>query len=51
MKLGDWILDQAKRCNIKGKKTDIIKFAKTIQKNKFSNADMDKAEKLIKEGS
>jgi len=51
MKLGEWILDQAKKCNITGKKTDIIEFAKTIQKNHFTDADMDKAEKLIKEGS
>jgi len=48
MKLGEWILDQAKKCNIKGNKIDIIKFAKTIQRNHFTDTEMDNAEKLIK---
>lgn len=48
MELGKWILDQAEKCNIKGNKIDIIQFAKTIQKNHFTDKEMDKAEKLIK---
>jgi len=47
MKLGEWILDQAKKCNIKGDNINIIKFAETIQKNNFSDVDMAKARKLI----